>query len=267
MLTVQIGLGFSGFKNSGLVFGEIFGRISATCVLAYKTLKEDILYIKQIKPENMKAQFRRYKNFPKYSLPADLVNVVTNQIPVFTLNRFFSSSILGNYSLMERVLGVPVSLVGRAVLDVFKQRASNDYSTKGNCVEIFNKTFKTLVYASIIPTIVLFVFAPHLFKFIFGNDWELAGEFARIMAVLFFFRFTASPLGYMFYIAEKQHYDMIWQIVLFLTSLGSFSLGVFYNDVKIGIWCYAISYSIMYIIYIWLSYNLAKGNLIKHHVL
>ena len=25
-------------------------------------------------------------------------------------------------------------------------------------------------------------------KFIFGNDWEVAGEFARIMSILFFFR-------------------------------------------------------------------------------
>ena len=68
----------------------------------------------------------------------------------------------------------------------------------------------------------------------------------------------------MFYIAEKQHYDMIWQIILFFTSLGSFSLGVYFNNVKIGIWSYAVSYSVMYTIYIWLAYNLAKGNLIKN---
>jgi O-antigen/teichoic acid export membrane protein len=263
MLSTQIGLGFSILKRSGLVFGEILGRVSATCVLAVTSVNEDKAFIRQISMKRMKAQFKRYKNFPKYSLPADLVNVVTNQIPIFTLNRFFSSSILGNYALMDRVLGVPVSMVGRAVLDVFKQRASSDFSATGNCHEIFIKTFKTLVLASIIPTLVLGIFAPQLFKFIFGNNWELAGEFARIMSILFFFRFTASPLSYMFYIAEKQHYDMIWQIALFFTSLGSFSLGVYFNNVKIGIWSYAVSYSIMYIIYIWLAYNLAKGNLIK----
>ena len=137
MLSSQIGFGFSPLKTSGLIFGEIVGRVSATCVLSYKTIKNDILLIRQINATKMKAQFRRYKNFPKYSLPADLLNVVTNQIPVFTLNRFFTSQMLGNYSLMERVLGVPISLIGRAVFDVFKQRASIDYSTHGNCTVIF----------------------------------------------------------------------------------------------------------------------------------
>ncbi|HEY5588348.1 MAG TPA: lipopolysaccharide biosynthesis protein [Candidatus Paceibacterota bacterium] len=262
MLSSQIGFGFSPLKTSGLIFGEIVGRVSATCVLAYKTIKNDILLIRQINATKMKAQFRRYKNFPKYSLPADLLNVVTNQIPVFTLNRFFTSQMLGNYSLMERVLGVPISLIGRAVFDVFKQRASIDYSTHGNCTVIFVRTFKTLVLASILPTLILFFFAPMFFKIIFGNDWEVAGEFARIMSILFFFRFTASPLSYMFYIAEKQHYDMIWQMVLFFTTLGSFAIGVFYKNVKIGLWCYAVSYSVMYIIYIWMSYRFSKGNLI-----
>ena len=262
MLGSQIGLGFSIFRNSGLIFGEIIGRVSATCLLSYNTFKEDNILIRKINMHKIKEQIRRYKNFPKYSLPADLLNVVTNQIPIFTLNRFFTSQILGNYSLMERVLGVPISLVGRAVFDVFKQRASVDFAAQGNCKAIFVKTFKTLVLASILPTLILFVFAPMLFKVIFGNEWEIAGEFARIMSILFFFRFTASPLSYMFYIAEKQHYDMLWQIALFFTTIGSFAAGVLYNNVKIGIWCYASSYSVMYIIYIRLSYRLALGNLI-----
>ena len=260
MLCSQILLGFTLFKSVGLIFGEIIGRISATCVLLVKTIKEDLILIKTIRFSKMKTQFVRYSNFPKYSLPADMLNVVTNQVPIFTLSRFFTSQILGNYFLMERVINIPISLIGKSVLDVFKQRASADFAVQGNCKTIFIKTFKTLILASILPTIILIIFAPTLFRLIFGSEWELAGEFARIMSILFFFRFTSSPLSYMFYIAEKQNYDMLWQIGLFFTTLGSFAIGVLTNNIKTGILCYALSYSVMYLIYIVLSYRFALGN-------
>jgi len=261
MTGVQIGLGLTVFKYFGLIIGEITGRLTASAILFVKTLKDDYKLIKTIKPKLVLKQLKRYKNFPKYSLPADLVNVTTNQIPIFVFGRFFTSQILGNYFFMDRILNAPISLISRAILDVFKQRASSDYITNGNCRDVFVKTFKTLALASIVPTIIIFVFSPMLFKFIFGNEWELAGEFARIMSLLFFFRFTSSPLSYMFYIAEKQQYDMMWQIVLFFTTVTSFFLGVYFNDVRVCLWCYAISYSIMYIFYLKICYNLSKGNL------
>lgn len=255
----QIGFGLILIKSMGLILGEIFGRLSATFILAYKTIKDDLVFIKSVSRKKIISQLKRYKNFPKFSLPADLINVGTNQIPVFVFGKFFPSQILGNYFFMDRILNAPISLIGRAILDVFKQRASADFTMNGNCKAVFVKTFKTLVVAAIIPTILTFIFAPFLFKTIFGSNWELAGEYARIMALLFFFRLTSSPLSYMFYIAEKQHYDMIWQMVLFFTTLASFYAGVYFNNVKVCLWCYSISYSIMYIVYLLISYNLSKG--------
>lgn len=261
MIGAQIGLGFTLFKYLGLIIGEISGRVFAASILAYKTLKDDFKLIKSIKSNTIIKQFKRYRNFPKYSMPADLVNVTTNQIPIFVFGRFFTSQILGNYFFMDRILNAPISLISRAILDVFKQRASSDYIANGNCLGVFMKTFKTLSLASLIPTILIFIFSPWAFRVIFGSEWEMAGEFARIMSLLFFFRFTSSPLSYMFYIAEKQHYDMIWQIVLFFTTAASFIIGVYFNNIRVCLWSYAISYSFMYIVYLFISYNLAKGNL------
>ncbi len=261
MIGSQMGFGLASLKGIGLITGEITGRIFAAAILSYKTLKDDFRIIKTIQIKTIISQLKRYKNFPKFSLPADLVNVTTNQIPIFVFGRFFTSQILGNYFFMDRVLNAPISLISRAILDVFKQRASSDYVANGNCLGVFMKTFKTLAFASIIPTIIIFIFSPWAFSFIFGSEWEMAGEFARIMSVLFFFRFTSSPLSYMFYIAEKQHYDMIWQIGLFFTTVASFFAGVYFGNIKICLWCYAISYSFMYVVYLYISYQLAKGNL------
>ncbi|MDD4215196.1 MAG: lipopolysaccharide biosynthesis protein, partial [Bacteroidales bacterium] len=217
MTGAQIGFGAALMKSLGLILGEIAGRVCAAFILAFRTFKDDFLLIKNIRWKNVTKQFKRYKNFPMFSLPGDLINVFTNQVPILALGKYFVPNILGNYFFMDRIMNAPVTLIGKAVLDVFKQRASSDYIKYGNCKSVYIKTFKTLVVASSIPTLITFIFAPVLFRIIFGAEWELAGEFARIMALLFFFRLIASPLSYMFFIAEKQYYDMIWQVCLFLT--------------------------------------------------
>ncbi len=260
MTGVQIGSGALGFTPIGLLLGFISGRIFSVLYLIYKFKRDKDSVFSKITKSGMLALMKRYKRFPYFTLPAEFINVVSNQLPIFVIGKYFGGGILGNYSLMERVLNAPISLLGRSVLDVFKQRASEDYARDGNCKDIFVKTFKTLVLLSIIPTILLFFISPFIFGIIFGKEWIMAGEFAQIFSILFFFKFTASPLSYMFNIAEKQHYDMFWQIGLLTFAVISFTIGIYYNDIKIALISFVTSYSLLYILNIYMSYSFAKGN-------
>lgn len=260
MSGIQAILGGLKKTGVGLISGFIIGRMFSVIYLAFNFKKgKEENFLKMYERNRMANMAKRYKRFPMFTLPGESVNVISNQLPVFLLGKFFSSSILGNYSLMERVLNAPISLLGRSVLDVFKQKASEDFANLGNCKDIFVKTFKTLSLLAIVPCFILFFFGPFLFKFIFGDAWILAGEFAKILAVLFFFKFIASPLSYMFNIAEKQHIDLIWQITLFIAAITSFSLGIFYEDVKLALICFSASYSVLYLINLSLSYKFSKG--------
>jgi O-antigen/teichoic acid export membrane protein len=259
MTGTQICVGIFKQEALGLFVGDIVGRLSSIFVLMRQILKEDKHYFIKVSKKSCKDQMVRYKNFPKLSVPADSINVITNQLPVFFIGKNFGSNILGNYSLTDRVLSSPISLIGRAVLDVFKQKASSDFIKYGNCTEVFKKTLKMLVLIAIVPSLLIFFVLPHLFAIIFGSEWRLAGEFARIMSLLFFFRFTVSPLSYVLYIAEKQIYDLFWQIGLFAVTLASFIIGKHMNNVKIALTCFSISYSAMYIIYLGISFKFAHG--------
>ncbi len=260
MTSVQVGSGFLNYTPIGLLIGFVSGRFFSVLYLFYKLKKDKNSLFSKITKAKMLSLAKRYKRFPYFTLPAEFINVIANQLPVFIMGKYFGGVILGNYSLMERILNAPISLLGRSVLDVFKQRASEDYVKNGNCLDVFLKTFKTLVLLSIIPAILLFFLSPFIFKVIFGEEWIMAGEFAQIFSVLFFFKFTASPLSYMFNIAEKQHYDMFWQIGLLIFAVISFVLGVYYDDIKIALISFVLSYSLMYVLNLYLSYSFAKGN-------
>ena len=259
MTGIQVSGGGIGFTPVSLLVGFVSGRLFAVLFLFYKLKKDSDSVFLKVTKNKMLSLLKKYKKFPYFTLPAEFVNVISSQLPIFVISKYFGGITLGNYSLMERVLNAPISLLGTSVLDVFKQIASKDYVRYGNCKNIFLKTLKTLVLLSIIPTVLLFFFSPIVFGVIFGKEWVMAGEFAQIFSVLFFFKFTASPLSYMFFIAEKQQYDMFLQIGLLILTIVSFVIGIYYNNVKTALIWFVSLYSLMYVLYLYLSYTFAKG--------
>ncbi len=256
---INIGMGLLGFGLAGLLVANIFGQVLATVLILISLLRLNKLKLEPIKFKIMIQQAKRYIKFPKYDIPSMFINVVANQVPVFMLGKFFNSAIVGFYSLTNKVIGLPVSLVSGSILDVFRQRASSDYTKYGNCEQIFKKTFKSLLLMSILPFLLFAFFAPFLFSVVFGATWRTAGEYAQIMSVMLLLKFISSPLSYMFFVAEKQEYNFIGQFFLLLFSIGSIFIGVYLHNVKVAILTFSLSYSIVYIGYLMLSYKFSKG--------
>jgi len=259
MVSVQIALFFVCCNVNGLIYGYIIGQATGLMILGWHTLKNDGNKIKLVLWHRMIQQAKRYINFPIYSLLSDFINITSNQIPNIFLNNYFGTATAGFFSLCQKILDAPVALLGGSALDVFKERASNDYRIYGNCRVIYVKLFKSLLLFSLAPAIALGFFAPQLFAFIFGARWIVTGEYAQILSPMFLLRFISRPFGYIFYVAEKQNYNLFWQIFLLIFTVLSFTIGANMHSAKIGILCFSISYSALYIVYILLSFYFAKG--------
>ena len=158
------------------------------------------------------------------------------------------------------MLGLPIQLIGGAIAEVFKQRASQDFNEMGDFNRIFMKTLKTLVSISIIPFMTLILFSQELFEFAFGAEWREAGILAQILGVLFVLRFVVSPLSYSFIIANRLKEDMLWHIWMLISNLLIFLIGFnYYNDYKTVMWLFVANYSLIYVIYIIRSMKFSKG--------
>lgn len=253
-VVLQIVLGYVFSSNYGLIFGYLFGFVfSLFFLFSMKVINfEDILQTKEIL--NIA---KKYSNFPKYSLPSDFLNVVSNQLPVLLIGSMFSITSLGYYALVNRLLSAPVSLLSSSILDVFKQKATEDFKLYGNCRAIYKNTFYKLLIMSFFPFLLFWIFADDVFGFIFGSEWSTAGKYAQILAPLFFLKFIASPLSYVFIIVQKQKWDFIGQLsLLFVTSLAMY-IGYIYSDILLMLKLFALFYSIIYLAYIVLSFILS----------
>ena len=197
----------------------------------------------------------KHASFWRYSLPAGLLNIAAGKFPLFLIGAKYGLVAAGLYALTERVLTAPVSLLAASVLEVFKREAVHDFQTLGNCTKAYRSTFKALVLLGCGPALFIFAFAPDFCAWVFGEPWRGAGDFARILAPLYFLNFVASPLSYVFFVAGKQKVEFVWQIVLFITTITVFLMPLPLTQILLN---YTISRSVLYVVYLYLSHRFAQ---------
>ena len=208
---------------------------------------------------SVKPLLRAHRKFPIYSLPSDLINVFTNQLPVFMINSFAGATEVGYFNMSNRILGLPSVFISTSIGEVFRQRATEDYHKHGSCRPIFLKTFKLLALVGIVPFLTIALFGPWLFSFALGSRWQTAGEYSRILAVMFFLRFCISPLTYTFYIAHKQGMDFVGHIIMLISTTVTFYLGfVFFAAKTTPLLIFSVAYSLVYLYYLYFSYKFSK---------
>lgn len=256
----QIGAGLVSPSAQNLAIGHVSGVLIAA-LAGFWFLRPALagMPLRQA----MADLYRRYYRFPLFSLPADTLNTAAVQLPLIMVTSRFGADVGGYLALGMRTLGAPISLLGTAVLDVFKRRASQNWREEGNARAIYRQTFGVLAACSLVATLGIMLLGEQLFVVAFGETWREAGRIAVWLLPMFALRFVASPLSYMFYVAQKQHQDLVWQIALFAVTFAAMTL---FSDYRTTLLAYAWGYGALYVIYIAMSYRLSLGvNRDRHH--
>ena len=243
----------------GLIFGHILGQLITGLYAVHTMVKADRDLFKFVSVRKLRFVAVRYVDFAKFNIFGQLINTLAGQLPLFFISSSFGAEQVGYYALTDRILGAPLSFLGNSFRDVFKQRAATDYKEQGNCLAIYKKTTFALIGLSIIPFLVLFIFAPVLFSFVFGEKWFPSGEFARALCLMYLLSFVSMPTSWIFVIAEKQKLDLLWQLVFLVFTAISLSIGYLLNNIHYALWSFCIGRSVTYLIQIAMTYHLAKG--------
>jgi O-antigen/teichoic acid export membrane protein len=251
----NLGMGISGFGSAGLVMGSIFGQFFATFILVRVLWREEKKLMGKVNINKMLFLLKKYIKFPQFDMLASLLNVAAQQVSNILFNTIFNSIIAGYYYLTQKMLSLPVSLIAASVLDVFKEQAAKDFQVLGNCKEIYTKTFIKLLVLSLMPSVVLYIYAVDIFTLIFGQNWAVSGEYARILIPMLTIRFVSSPLSFMLYIGEKQEWNLLGNMLFLTGTLLSFYFASSALETVIYL---SYSFSFIYLMYLFFSAKIAK---------
>ncbi len=251
---IQIGAGIFYASAEALAIAYLFG------VLLSLVVSVRLMPLGALPDEKPAATIRnfwhRHRRFPLMSLPADLINTAAAQLPIIIVASRFGAEIAGLLAMSMRILGAPIGLLGKSVLDVFKRHAATSFRERGECRSDYIQTFKVLALGSLAFCVVMAFSSEVLFAVAFGETWRGAGTIAVWLLPLFALRFIASPLSYMVYIAGKQHVDLIWQVALLGMTLASLYIPERHD---LALQSYSAGYSFLYAVYLAMSYRFSLG--------
>lgn len=249
--------GFFGWIESGMMISLVLGIIISSWFLLKDFNNEDLL----INNNDLKKVGKEYISFPKYMILSDLSLTTGQQFIPIIFSSLFSTTIVGYYSLANRMIRLPNIIITSSIANIFRNDAIDEIRKNGNCEQLYKSIFKKLFVLSLPIYLSVFIFSPILFTFFFGEKWLMAGNFARILSVLLLIEFIATPLNSLFYIMERQKVFMRLQILN--TIFGGLLIYVGYkvfNDSYYSLILFCFNAIIFNLLFIYLTYYYSKEN-------
>jgi O-antigen/teichoic acid export membrane protein len=251
----NIAFGVMAFRG-GLIVSTLLGQTIATLALAVYVWQDPALSVRNLRTSRMVALMKEHRSFPLFTLPADLMSYGSTQLPV----AFFDPTSAGVFTFVQTVINTPLSLAAGSVLDAFKERATRDYRERGEFHGILVSLMKSLSALAVAPMLVLAVWGTPIFATVFGEAWRPGGHVARILAIMYLFKFVASPLSYSYYIVGKQREDFILHVYIIASTALILAVGVrWLHDVDLTLIAFSVNYALFYVLYLVRSFQFSRG--------
>ncbi|OOE73669.1 oligosaccharide flippase family protein [Salinivibrio sp. ML290] len=211
-----------------LIGGRVIGQL-LSFVMMLRGPRHTISSIKaNVSAKNIWSVAKEYKQFPLFSSWAGLLNASGAQIPSLFFAAVYGPAAAGGYMLAQRIINMPLTVIGSAVSDVFlpSSIAANRDNRLASQVQQLFSALASLIFPS---AILLFFTAPDLFQVIFGKDWRVAGEIVSWLAPMLAIQFLVNPVSRIFITIERQDLALLFQTLLLTSRFSGLTLAYVMN--------------------------------------
>jgi O-antigen/teichoic acid export membrane protein len=245
------------FKN-GLIIGALIGLFIGNLVFLANISRLEFEILKKISVNKILNVIIAYKNYPLLNTWGAVLDSLSLQIPILILNKYYSSEILGNFSLAYKFLNLPLSLITGSLSQLFFNYINNikyPYEQRAS----INKLLIILIIIAIPFMMLSYFFCEELFILIFGPEWTTAGIFAKYLCFSIGVRIIVSPLSSFLLLERNLKYLTFWQIFHSISLVITLYLISTY-DINKFIYIFNIHEIIFYAFYLYLIYKKTECN-------
>lgn len=199
-----------------------------------------------------------------YLVPAQFLNSFSSSLVILFISMLYSTEQLGYYSAGVRLLEVPMIFITANVSKVFYKQISEDVNLQNTVLPKFVKISFALLLISTLAFGTLYFIAPQFSRIVFGNGYEVAGEYIKCLCLMYLVRMVATSFTGLFTIFGKQQIELGLNIFLIVAASVVYVISKKIDLPIISfMWLISISYSIMYLT-LWLGYfNLCRTHDLK----
>jgi len=127
---------------------------------------------------------------------SNTILTASSLLPLIFISSQYGSNVAGQFALVLATVFLPSGLLGAAIGNVFYQRAAalwNDGELK-LLKSLWRETLVKLVIIALPVYGIIYFMAELIYPLVFGQQWQQAGEFAKILTLSAFFSFISGPL-------------------------------------------------------------------------
>jgi len=207
-----------------------------------------------------KAWLNKYSDFFKFSTPAVFCNLAAQNVPILLISVCFGEAAVGTYSMVQRVIMAPVSLLSGAVNRVYIQQISELRYKK---FPIFNFT-KMLIRNISIPVFIICFFSLCLLsagflEFSFGDQWKGIDYLAIILIPVMGISFLSKAIAG-FAVLGRNSLGLIFQLVLLVVVASSIGMVYFLGGGEVAVYgALSFSLSTVYLAQIFTILGISKS--------
>ena len=263
LVVTQLGFGIFEISSGGLPWGIAIGQVFGNLPLIRRIWLDDRGAFKSISLHSIWGMAKRYYRFPLFTSWSSFLMTAGLQLPTIMIVSLYGADVGGRYGLGQRVIGLPMSLIGVSVGQAYMGAASRlAQENPTELQRLYMKTARYLLLIGVLPIGFLALTGPWLFAFVFGEEWRVAGQYIQILAPMFLTQFVTSSLGQNIYVIERQDLQSMWDTFRLVVLIGVFVLASILNlEPFAALGLYSAAMTIAYILLFWLN-----TYALKHHI-
>lgn len=223
VVATQVGLGWAGWTQTGLLLGDAVGRVVAVGPVVRALWTPMRRALAAFRWSRIRSLLHEHRHYALMVLPASIMNVLAVQALLIWGPKYFSKAETGAFFIAYRTLYMPASLLAGSVSQVFLGRiagagAADSRETTGRVI-ISLLTLGAPVYLGV------FLHAQTLFPWVFGKDWELSGAYASFMAAQVLIWMPATATSSLLLVGRRYGESILFTASHLLMTVGLLAWG------------------------------------------
>jgi len=247
---------------AGLLAGEIVGRLvgcGRLLRIAWPRLRP---WLRTSRVKHLWSEARRNWQMPIIAVPSALLDVLGISLPSILLANEFGTKEAGLFLLVQRLIFLPITLVGASAADVFHVRIAavlraDPTRVRGAVLALAGR----LLTGGALCMLPVAMLAPKVLPFVLGHAWSEAGSLMVMLVPWSIATLVVSPVSRLLVVVGKNQRKLIYYDGLAIAAVvgpivGSTTIGADFHHTVLAI---SLSQSAAYIVYFALILSAAPG--------
>ena len=209
----------SYFGGLGLLLGEILGNLIFFIVSRDRDKSNDLRF-RTIATRSVRQRgFKAFKSlrevssdFPRKKLPADLLDLFTDSIPVIVMAMHFELLVIGFYELTSKILVAPAALFATSLSPLIFRFAAKLDTTRSEFALALLKLFVLFLVIAMLFSVCVVFGGEFIIVELFGETWRPVAAYMLILLPGLMAQFVVSPFGEVLTLVDQVRVDFYWKM-------------------------------------------------------